>query len=187
MLSSMQMVAKDLKIQVEFNPERVYAYRLIGYENRALADVEFRDDVVDAGEVGAGHRVTALYELALSPDELPDGVEPVSGEDSDEPRQITEDELVLVKVRYKQVDASANDPADEVWQSLSPKQMGTPDQDLQWAGAVAAFAEILRNGTQADPTLIDQIEATITRQTDRDATRNEFVELFTQSRLLLGM
>jgi hypothetical protein len=78
LLSTMFHVAKDLKIQVEFNPERVYAYRLIGYEDRAVADDLFRDDAVDGGEVGAGHRATALYEVALESGDLPDNGQPPS-------------------------------------------------------------------------------------------------------------
>jgi hypothetical protein len=71
MLSTLVHVAKDMKIQVEFNPEFVAAYRLLGYENRAIADDDFRDDSVDAGEVGAGHRVTALYELVMAGESIP--------------------------------------------------------------------------------------------------------------------
>jgi Ca-activated chloride channel family protein len=64
LLSTLVHIAKDVKIQVEFNPEKVLAYRLLGYENRAIADSDFRNDGIDVGEIGAGHKVTALYELA---------------------------------------------------------------------------------------------------------------------------
>ena len=70
--SMLQVIAKDVKIQVDFNPEVVDAYRLIGYENRDIKDSEFRDDAVDAGEIGAGHNVTALYALKLRPEASPD-------------------------------------------------------------------------------------------------------------------
>src|SRR6185295_11281666 len=66
LLSTMIHIAKDMKIQVEFNADRVLAYRLLGYEDRAIADDQFRDDALDAGEIGAGHRVTALYEVVPS-------------------------------------------------------------------------------------------------------------------------
>ena len=66
MLSTLVHVANNMKVQVQFNPARVAAYRLLGYEDRAVADSDFRNDKVDGGEVGAGHRVTALYELVLT-------------------------------------------------------------------------------------------------------------------------
>jgi len=66
--STMEVIAKDVKLQVEWNPEDVVAYRLIGYENRDIADRDFRNDKVDAGEIGSGHSVTALYEVALTDD-----------------------------------------------------------------------------------------------------------------------
>src|SRR5678815_5007703 len=71
LLSTIVHIAKDVKIQVEFNTAQVYAYRLLGYENRAIADNQFNNDVVDAGEVGAGHRVTALYQLVLAGGAIP--------------------------------------------------------------------------------------------------------------------
>src|SRR5690606_33279949 len=71
MLQTLVHIAKDMKLQVEFNPEHVYAYRLLGYENRDIADDDFRDDVVDAGEIGNGHRVTAIYELVFQESDMP--------------------------------------------------------------------------------------------------------------------
>src|SRR5688500_3609891 len=104
--ATLYTVAKDVKIQVEFNPARVAAYRLIGYENRALADHEFNDDTKDAGELGAGHSVTALYEI------VPVGVESdVRVGATDELRyqaptrpadRAGGTELAFVKVRYKE-------------------------------------------------------------------------------------
>ena len=93
-----------MKIQVEFNPGAVHAYRLLGYENRAIADKDFRNDVVDAGEVGAGHRVTALYELVLAGQAMPtsDGAPAVvDGKPSDLVPEVDAADLVLVKVRYR--------------------------------------------------------------------------------------
>jgi len=185
MLSTLTHVAKDMKIQVEFNPEFVWAYRLLGYENRAIADDDFRDDLVDAGEVGAGHRVTALYELALDPEQLPAGEEPSAGETSDLERSIDADDLVLVRVRYKDVGASEQDPAHEVKQGLSATSLDTPDRDLEWAGAVAQFAEILKGSPHASKALLPGIESVLEAQTGRDAERDEFIELFREARALL--
>ncbi|MDD9942493.1 MAG: von Willebrand factor type A domain-containing protein [Myxococcales bacterium] len=185
MLSSLEHIAKDVKIQVEFNPDHVQAYRLLGYENRAIADDLFRDDSVDAGEVGAGHTVTALYELVLTNQELPevadapatDDGEPVEGE-----REIDPSDLVLLKVRYKSPEASESDPAAEIQATLSPDNVheGLPaaDDDLAWAVAVAGLAEILKKSPYGDPAALPTIEGIIRPQASRDADRTEFVELY---------
>ena len=185
MLGTLYHVAKDMKIQVEFNPELVFAYRLLGYENRAIADDDFRDDLVDAGEVGAGHRVTALYELALEQSQLPEDVTPSDGETSELERSIADDDLVLVRVRYKDVGASEEDAAHEVKQALSATKLGAPDRDLEWAGAMAEFAEILKGSAYANPALLPEIEKVIEAQLGRDDERDEFIELFYQARPLL--
>ncbi len=185
LLSTLQMVAKDLKIQVEFNTEQVYAYRLLGYENRAIADEDFRDDLVDAGEVGAGHRVTAIYELALNDEQLPEGAEVSAGESSDEPREVSGEDLVLVKVRYKDVEADESDAAYEVRRALSVGDLTEPDEDLQWAAGVAAFAEVLRGSPLVDPAILDQVQAVVERQADRDAERAEFLELLLLARPMI--
>ena len=145
LLATLVHVAKDMKIQVEFNPAAVSAYRLIGYEDRAIADSAFRDDKVDGGEVGAEHRVTALYELVLAGAQLPQLANAPAlsvGEASELVREIDPSELVRVKVRSKPVSATDATPASEVVQSLKPADV-TPmaDPDLAWAAAVASFAE----------------------------------------------
>ena len=138
-------VAKDVKIQVEFNPARVAAYRLIGYENRVLAAQDFNDDKKDAGEIGAGHTVTALYELvpagvevpAAKVDDLkyqkPGGPAPAAGTG----------ELVTVKVRYKAPDGDksklmAHAVADD------RRELAKASADLRFAAAVAGFGMLLR-------------------------------------------
>ena len=148
-------IAKDVKIQIEFNPARVQAYRLIGYENRLLAAEDFNDDTKDAGELGAGHSVTALYEV------VPVGVPPVatgsvdslryerpSGLDGD--REVApsfgeaSEELLFVKLRYKAPDE------DESRLIERPLREGTtrPSDDLRFAAAVAAFGMLLRDSEQ---------------------------------------
>ncbi len=185
LLSTLQLVAKDLKIQVEFNTDQVYAYRLLGYENRALADDEFRDDAIDAGEVGAGHRVTAIYELALDEQQVPEGAALSAGESSDEPREISGEDIVLVKVRYKDIDATASDPAYEVQRSLAIGELSDPDPDLTWAAGMAAFAEVLRGSPLVDRTILDQVQAAVEAQIDRDEEREEFLELLLLARPLI--
>lgn len=179
MLSNLYYVAKDVKVQVEFNPDLVSSYRLIGYENRAIDDDDFDDDEVDAGEIGSGHQVTALYEMVLAGRAMPhtpgapevDDGNPYAG-----PVAVSIDDYVLVKVRYKPVDAMVDDPAIEVQASLAAvtEDLQTADEDLRWALAVAAFAEILKASPFADKAHLDQIRAIVAEQSARDAAREEF-------------
>jgi len=192
MLNTLFLIAKDMKIQVEFNPDEVYAYRLLGYENRAIADQDFRVDTVDAGEVGAGHRVTALYELVMVGDEIPsiDGApEPEDGDPVEGEREIDAEDMVLVKVRYKDVDAAEEDEAYEVSTAMQPDdvedEISKADLDLQWAVAIASFAEILKNSPYADPQRLDAIESIIAEQKVRDVDRQEFVQLFMKAKSMI--
>jgi len=139
--STLEVIAKDVKIQVEWNPEAVIAYRLIGYENRDIADRDFRNDAVDAGEIGAGHQVTALYEVALKDN--------VSGE------------LATVRVRNKAPGPDA--PAVERAFSLDAKAL-KPGFDetsahTRVAVAAAAFAEVLRGSPHLSEFSLSQVEA----------------------------
>lgn len=181
MLSNLTYVAKDVKVQVEFNPDLVASYRLIGYENRAIDDDEFEDDEVDAGEIGAGHQVTALYEMVLAGNAMPDAPgapevddgAPYAGE-----VQVDIGDFVLVKVRYKPVDATAEDPAIEVRTSLTAvtDDLAVADDDLRWAVAVAAFAEIVKDSPFADKAHLDQVSAIFAEQKSRDFAREELYE-----------
>ena len=193
LLSSLVHIAKDVKLQVEFNPELVLAYRLVGYENRALADEDFRNDVVDAGEIGAGHRVTALYELVLADSEVPtpEGApEPEDGEASDVTLEVSANDLVMVKIRYKQPGASAEDEASEVAKRLGPDAVVASSNDLdtdaRWAAAVAAYAELVRGNPYVSMDELDTIAEIIADEIyEADADRSEFVMLFEKTRSLL--
>ena len=194
LLSTMIHIAKDMKIQVEFNSDRVLAYRLLGYEDRAIADDDFRDDTVDAGEIGAGHRVTALYELVLDGTAVPvpDGAPKlVEGNDYDGSVEVGKNDLVLVKVRYKQPGAAESDPAKEVNTSLPASAAAASyedlDVDFRWSVAVATFAEILKKSPFARPEQLDVIGRII--KSDPDATtgqRGEFATLFTNAVRMVG-
>jgi len=185
MLATLRYVAKDMKIQLEWNPAEVEAYRLIGYEDRAIADQSFRDDKVDAGEVGAGHRVTALYEVVRKGGAVPapmgapaaESGDPVEGD-----REVEAGELVRVKVRYKLPNATESDPASEVVQKLAPSEIGalfdSADQDLRWAAAIAAYAEILKLSPYALPSAKAQLRTVFAAQAERDFARGEFLKLF---------
>jgi Ca-activated chloride channel family protein len=140
-------VAKDVKIQVEFNPAQVAAYRLIGYENRALKAEDFKDDRKDAGEIGAGHSVTALYEI------LPAGVTPDVALTDDlryqQPRSpapvaARTGELMWVKLRYKHPNADTSTPLDVVVKAPGREDLRvTPN--MGFSAAVAAFGLLLRD------------------------------------------
>lgn len=192
MLSSLQLIAEDLKIQVEFNPAYVKAYRLLGYENRALADEDFVDNTVDAGEVGAGHRVTALYEIVRPDGTIPevDGAPAVvEGEAVEGERMVSSSQLALVKVRYKDVDAGTADEGYELLvgagATILDNRLNSADSDLQFAVAVAAFAEILKGSPYADSNNLAAIEQIITQTAGIAADRLEFAELFAAARDLL--
>ncbi len=138
-------VARDVKIQVEWNPARVSAYRLIGYENRALRDEDFLDDAKDADEIGAGHSVTALYEI------VPPGVAVLGGNVAplkyQAGREPTEaafgSELAIVKLRWKASDGSQSTPlALAVADRVTP--LARAPGDLRFAEAVASFGMLLR-------------------------------------------
>ncbi len=184
-LRAAHFVAQDMKIQVEFNPEHVVAYRLLGYENRAIADASFRDDTVDAGEVGAGLRVTALYEVVLAGQTVPmlEGAPPVTdGEPVPGERGVTAAELVRVRVRWKDRGASETDPAYETFASLTPDDVfaeldDVVDADFLWASAMAAFAELVKGNVYGDLGHLDRIAAIATAQAGRDDDRAEFGRL----------
>lgn len=192
LLSNLTVVAKDMKIQVEFNPEYIHAYRLLGYENRAIADEDFIDDTVDAGEVGAGHRVTALYEIVPVGKSIPivpnapviDEGEAVAGE-----RQVGDTDMVLLKIRYKSPDAGTQDAATEVRATLPAgslyHEISQMDESFQWAAAVAGFAEILKISPYAEPGALETIEAIVAEQSFADEDKEEFKALFLQARQLL--
>lgn len=138
-------VAKDVKLQVEFNPALVAGYRLVGYENRMLRDEDFNDDKKDAGDIGAGHAVTALYELIPAGVEVPgakvDGLK--YQKTSTAPAGQANSELMTVKIRYKQPDGKTSkllsQPVNQAHTELAQTTV-----DFRWAVAVAGFGMMLR-------------------------------------------
>ncbi|MFM1995885.1 MAG: hypothetical protein RLZZ111_272 [Planctomycetota bacterium] len=155
-------IAKDVKIQVEFNPEQVASYRLLGYENRLLAARDFRDDKKDAGEIGAGHRVTAIYEVELVGDAAAGvaGAEPLKYQRPTEPRPepvavdpASSRELLTVKLRWKQPEG-ATSTLLEVPLADRGGAFEAASTDFRFAAAVAAFGMILADGQgRGDATL----------------------------------
>lgn len=173
-------VAKDVKIQIEFNPAHVRAYRLIGYENRLLADEDFTDDTKDAGEIGSGHSVTALYEI------IPVGGEPdVDVRTPDSLRYQTVraprptgngSELLFVKLRYKQPDGDRSrlltDPVADV-------VTRDPSAPFRFQSAVAEFGMLLRGSAHRGTSSYEEVIATARGSlgADPDGYRAEFVRL----------
>lgn len=143
-------IAKDVKIQVEFNPQKIAEYRLIGYETRALKREDFNNDRVDAGDIGSGHSVTAIYEVTPKGSEavLNDPLRYSTPQSSPVPTQAS-DELAFVKIRYKQPDG---DTSKLITTAVTPENtvgdFAAAPQDVRFATAVAAFGQKLR-GTRA--------------------------------------
>ena len=178
MSGTLVTIAKDVKIQVEMNPARVKAYRLIGYENRLLAKEDFNDDRKDAGEIGAGHRVTALYELVPSGAEqdLPSVDElryqrPVALQEA-----ASSKELMTVKLRYKEPEGDTSRLLSFV---LFDEEVSRPSRDFQFASAVAAFGLILRESPfrgDADWDFVKKLARSGVGP-DPNGYRSEFLEL----------
>ncbi|QQO10034.1 vWA domain-containing protein [Breznakiella homolactica] len=142
-------IASDVKIQVEFNPSLVGAYRLIGYENRVMRSEEFNDDTVDAGDIGAGHRVTAFYELippGREADSLPQ-VDPLkySVPNAKQPANQYWDELLTVKMRYKNPNETVSEFISFPVKTDSIAAENTASDDFTFAASVAAFGMLLRD------------------------------------------
>lgn len=181
-------IAKDVKVQVEFNPARVASYRLLGYEKRMLRKEDFNNDKIDAGEIGAGHTVTALYEVVMrgSASDPSASVPPVDAlkYSSPDPMAVTSSypnpspDLLTVKVRYKQPDG---DKSELLERSLADngKTFAQASPDFRFAAAVAEFGMILRGSPhQGDATLASVLNwAGDARGSDANGYRAGFIDL----------
>ncbi|MCW5201048.1 DUF3520 domain-containing protein, partial [Desulfobulbus sp. F4] len=180
-------LAKDVKIQVEFNPAKVGAYRLIGYENRALADEDFNDDKKDAGEIGVGHTVTALYELIpAGAKELP-AVDPLKYQQTDKkPTEAAQSsELMTVKLRYKSLKSDNSILLDTVVQD-SDAALDKTSEDFRFAAAVAGYGMLLTGSEQKGNLSWQQVLALAKngRGQDEEGWRAEFIRLVETTELL---
>ncbi|MBL8196439.1 MAG: von Willebrand factor type A domain-containing protein [Blastocatellia bacterium] len=159
---TLQVIAKDVKIQVEFNPKTVAKYRLVGYENRDIADADFRNDKVDAGEIGAGHTVTAIYEVQLKK-------QPSSN-------------IATVRLRYKTPDAKEETPAEEVAATYDlarlKQNFDQTSEDFRFSIAVTALAEVLRESPEAKNWSLEKISSIAQSSTQKNnPEREEFLGL----------
>ena len=171
-------IAKDVKIQVEWNPARVAAYRLIGYENRALRAQDFADDQKDAGEIGAGHSVTALYEVVPKgvPIALP-AVDPLKYQrPAAASPQAGGDELMTVKLRYKE---PSGEESRLLSQAVLDRPSVSPSANLRFSAAVAAFGMLLRDSEYKGQASWSQVRelAAAARGSDANGYRAEFLDL----------
>ncbi|MEH2053744.1 vWA domain-containing protein [Nostoc sp.] len=184
-------IAKDVKIQVEFNPAKVQAYRLIGYENRLLQNQDFNDDKKDAGDIGAGHSVTALYEIiptgTKSDVKLPE-VDPLRYQRSGETASDTlGNELMQVKLRYKLPQDSTSQLITQTIQDDDLRTDQIPSTNLRFAAAVATFGMVLRDSEYKGNANYDLVMklATQGKGEDQEGYRDEFIRLVEQSRGLI--
>jgi Ca-activated chloride channel family protein len=174
MQSTLFTIAKDVKIQVEFNPAVIAQYRLVGYENRALREEDFNNDRVDAGDIGAGHQVTAIYEVV-----------PVGGKGWIAPRKYEDKpdavataklaEAATVKLRYKLPDGGTSKLIEQVVASSAFRDAAAPKGDFAFAAAVAAFGQVLRGDELMQGYGFDDITALAGRQDN--FWRQEFLQL----------
>lgn len=179
---TLQTVAKDVKLQVEFNPAQVAAYRLLGYENRKLADKDFNDDKKDAGEIGSGHSMTAFYEIvpAGSGEEAVASVDPLKYQKTE---GVESGDLFTVKLRWKAPDGDASELAETPFAAAAATE--TPSEDFRFASAVAEFALLLENSKfKGDASFADVLErARSAKGADPEGWRVEFIRLVESAEL----
>lgn len=189
---TLNTVAKDVKFQIEFNPANVKGYRQIGYENRALADVDFANDAVDGGEIGAGHMVTALYEIvpADSDFEVPaaerkygektrqvdiSGTESYTSTDNGDGAKNYTGELATVNIRYKEPDGDKSTLVSCVvnTDSYSSKM----SSDMSFASAVAAYGMLLKNSEYAGTADLDMVLSLVSGKTGSSSDSDDIIDM----------
>lgn len=183
MSSTLLTIASDVKIQVEFNPAQVAEYRLVGYENRQLAREDFNNDQVDAGEIGAGHDVTALYELCLVGAGC-ESSDPLRYAPANAAAPAGGPELAFLKLRYKQ---PGTERSVLMERPVTRRELqAQAPESLRFAAAVAAYADLLRGGRNMKGFGWDQVEALArdARGDDPWGYRGEFLRLVAQARSL---
>jgi Ca-activated chloride channel family protein len=179
-------IAKDVKLQIEFNPARVKAYRLIGYENRMLQAQDFNDDKKDAGELGSGHTVTALYEIIpAGSDEAVAGVDALKYQQTQATAAATTDELMTVKLRYKLPDGDKSKLLSHAVRDASTP-LDKTSADFRFATAVAEFGMLLRSsehkGKASYEAVLERAQGAL--GADREGYRKEFLLMVGQTKLM---
>lgn len=180
-------IAKDVKLQLEFNPVKVKAYRLIGYENRVLKNEDFNNDQKDAGDLGSGHTVTALYELTPADSQtVTPEVDKLKYQDSIvKPESFKTDELMTVKLRYKEPDQDTSKLLTNV---LTDKtlEFAKASENLRFASSVAGFGMLLRDSEYKGDLDYDKVlqMAKESKGQDLEGYRNEFITLVEKAKSL---
>ena len=180
--ASMVTVAKDVKLQVEFNPALVKGYRLIGYENRTMAAEDFNDDTKDGGEMGAGHSVTAIYEIIPADSDMEIGEAELKYTDNKTDNELYgegkyNDELFTLRVRYKEPDEDDSKLMDFVCKTDAYTRDGS--DNLRWAASVAAFGMYLKDSNYMGDTnrkLILSLAESV-KGADKDEYKQEYIDL----------
>jgi Ca-activated chloride channel family protein len=185
--STLVTIAKDVKIQIEFNPKEVASYRLIGYENRVLRPEEFNDDEKDAGEIGAGHTVTALYEIV--PQGSPSEGSKVDPLKYQRPLEATDEastgELLTVKLRYKEPEGEVSRLLERPVKDEKKSYAGAT-ADFKFAAAVASFGMLLRDSPHKGSATFDSV-LELAREgvgADSHGYRMELIELVRKAKSL---
>ena len=187
MSATLLTIAKDVKIQIEFNPALVEEYRLIGYENRVLRREDFSNDAVDAGDIGAGHTVTALYEIALkgSGGSLTEPLrysQPASAETADRGN-----EIAFLRLRYKQPESDSSQLLEwPIRRDQAVKEAKDASDRFRFAAAVAGFGQMLRGARYTGGFGYDEVLALArsARGADPFGYRGEFLTLVGLARSL---
>lgn len=171
-------IAKDVKIQIEFNPSLVAEYRLIGYENRQLKREDFNNDKVDAGDIGAGHTVTALYEISLT-NSQGKRLDPLRYNKKSQPKN-NSSELAFLRLRYKRPDETKSRLIEKpLMRSDIENNMNNTSDNYQFSAAVAAFAQLLRSGKYTENFSYENVIdlAKQSKGKDENGFRSEFIKL----------
>ena len=180
---TMMTVAKDVKLQLEFNPAQVGAYRLLGYENRLLAAKDFNDDKKDAGEMGSGHSMTAFYELV--PAGATNAVAKTDALKYQKQVPVANEELLTVKLRYKLPDADASTRIDQpvVAKDITPAE---PSESFRFASSVVEFALLMKDSAHKGSASFDAVvkRARAAKGADDNGWRAEFIRLVETAQLL---
>jgi Ca-activated chloride channel family protein len=185
-------IAKDVKFQLEFNPKRVKSYRLIGYENRLLNDEDFNDDKKDAGEMGAGHTVTALYEIIpAGSDENTNRIDPLKYQTEKNVKNVKPDissELLTIKLRYKKPDGDKSILMERPVQGVL-MDFEESSENLRFTAAIAEFGMLLRDSEYLNDVDFDHMLkiAQSARGEDEEGYRGEFIKLAKTAKSLKEM
>ena len=186
---TMHTIAKDVKLQLEFNPSKIYSYKLIGYENRLLNDEDFNDDTKDAGELGSGHTVTALYEVVLKGgDDGRPAVDPLRYQTKEMIGKDYGDEYLTVKFRYKEPkENSSRLIVKRLKGKIKP--LNTSSDNFRFSAAVAEYGLLLRNSKHKANASFKEVLSLAKGAKGKDVNgyRAEFIRLVEMSQLQMGM